>query len=320
MRQLRAAVTSSAALGVVWAFSAPAAAAAKTPTYLAVTRGSGSEACPDTEQLARHVERLRGRPEQAPTGAYDVRFSLDQAGLQATIRSDTGDARVLRDRGPSCSALEQATAVTLALLLDSDGQRESEARAAGTLQPEPQPREVSATAERPARSAVSVTLSLGGAALVGVVRPLAPALSGELGLSIGRLRTSLGVLALLPQTLTHGPGTLHESLLSGVGRTCLAATRGAALRLDVCSGLYVGRLQVEAHGYTRNERVAKTWLAVPLELALSSSTAPLGFELGAAALLPLRRSDFAIDGVGVAYRSLPIGAVLSLRGVGVWVL
>lgn len=59
---------------------------------------------------------------------------------------------------------------------------------------------------------------------------------------------------------------------------------------------------------------------MPLELSLASLAGPLGFDVGAAALVPLRRNDFSVDGVGVAYRSLPVGALVSLRGVGVWVL
>lgn len=74
-------------------------------------------------------------------------------------------------------------------------------------------------------------------------------------------------------------------------------------------------------GSSRSSGSAETaWLAVPLELSLASLAGPLGFDVGAAALVPLRRNDFSVDGVGVAYRSLPVGALVSLRGVGVWVL
>ena len=79
-----------------------------------------------------------------------------------------------------------------------------------------------------------------------------------------------------------------------------------------------GRAARPRGGYTRNESATKPWLAWPLEVALASTPAPLGFELGATLLLPLRRQDFAIDDVGVAYESLPAGVLLSLRGVGLW--
>jgi hypothetical protein len=45
---------------------------------------------------------------------------------------------------------------------------------------------------------------------------------------------------------------------------------------------------------------------------------PVGWELGAAALIALRRYEFAVDGLGVAYRSLPVGVMVSLRAYGFW--
>ena len=40
----------------------------------------------------------------------------------------------------------------------------------------------------------------------------------------------------------------------------------------------------------------------------------------ASALIPLRRSDFSIDNLGLVYSSWPVGALLSLRAVGTWML
>jgi hypothetical protein len=79
-------------------------------------------------------------------------------------------------------------------------------------------------------------------------------------------------------------------------------------------------LKVEANGYTRNDQVDKAWLAVPLELSLLTTASPMGVELGASALLPLRRNDFAIDNLGVAYESWPVGLLVSMRAVGSWLL
>ena len=167
---------------------------------------------------------------------------------------------------------------------------------------------------------MSLTFSLGGGGLAGVVQPVAPVVVGELGIGIERFRTNIGALWMPPQTLDFGPGTLDESLLSGAARTCLSAMRGGSLRLDLCSGFYVGRLSVEARGYTVNKTVSKTWLAVPIGVALATTSSPLGVELGASALVPLRRDDFSIDNLGVAYRSWPVGMLLSIRAVGSWVL
>ncbi|WP_437928403.1 hypothetical protein WMF37_03925 [Sorangium sp. So ce291] len=325
-----------------------------------MTRGAGAESCPDAARLIERVEQLRGRPETGASGVYVVSFTRGADGLRASIRSGTG-ARDLRDRSRSrsCAALEQATAVTLALLLDSDARepslREPEADARDETAPAPEaaapapeaPAPAGAPAPLPAalaetplersepagaggeqkdeapsseHGATRLTLAAGATGLFGVVRPFAPALSGELGIGGARFRAAIGALWLVPQTLKHGPGELRETMLAGVVRACFAVAGSAALRLDVCSGIHAGQLTVAASGYTRNDVAEKAWLAVPLELSLASLAGPLGLDVGAAGLLPLRRSDFSVDGVGVAHRSLPVGVLVSLRGVGVWVL
>ncbi|WP_437999184.1 hypothetical protein WMF26_03825 [Sorangium sp. So ce185] len=346
-------------MGFCAMLAAAGTARARAEPFLSVTRGAGAESCPDAPRLIARVEQLRGRPETGASGAYAVSFTRGDDGFRASIRSGSG-ARELRDRGGSCAALEQATAVTLALLLDSDARepplREPDADAGGepgapapapalqarapaTAPGAPAPSQASAAAlparpeppgagggarEREAPSpegdATRLTLAAGAAGLFGVVRPFAPALSAEVGIGGARWRATMGALWLVPQTLRHGPGELRETLLGGVARACFAAAGSAALRFDVCSGVHAGRLQAAASGYTRNDVAAKAWLAVPLELSLSRLSGPLGFDVGAAALLPLRRNDFSVDGVGVAYSSPPVGALVSLRGVGVWVL
>ncbi|WP_437725334.1 hypothetical protein [Sorangium sp. So ce861] len=358
-------------MGFCATLAAGGTARARAEPFLSVTRGAGAESCPDAARLTARVAQLRGRPETGASGAYAVSFTRGDDGFRASIRSGSG-ARELRDRGGSCAALEQATAVTLALLLDSDA-RESDAResplqapevdaggepapasgapapapgapasaagapAPGPGAPAPSPQASAAVPPRPEpsragggerereapspeRGATRLTLAAGATGLFGVVRPFAPALSAEVGVGDAPFRAVIGALWLVPQTIEHGPGELRETMLGGVVRACLAAAGSEALHFDVCSGVHAGWLKAAASGYTRNDVAEKMWLAVPLELSLASTTGPLGFDVSAAALLPLRRSDFSVDGVGVAYRSPPVGALVSLRGVGVWVL
>ncbi|WP_438041618.1 hypothetical protein [Sorangium sp. So ce128] len=325
--------------------AASGTATAQTEPFLSVTRGAGAESCPDAARLIERVEQLRGRPETGASDSYLVDFTRDTDGFRASIRSGSG-ARELRDRSRSCAGLEQATAVTLALLLDSDAREPSaqapEADGGAELAPAPEAAapSPSVSAERPpvarpapagagsgereastsGRGATRLTLAAGAAGLFGVVRPFAPALSAELGIGGARFRAAIGALWLVPQTLELGPGELRETMLGGAVRACFAAAGVGVLRFDVCSGVHAGRLKVAASGFTRNDAVETTWLAVPIELSLASLAGPLGFDVGAAALVPLRRNDFSVDGVGVAYRSPPVGALVSLRGVGSWML
>ena len=292
---------------------------------LSVSREEGAESCPDAEALTLHVERVRGQQATGASSAYRVRFSYRGGVFRAAIQVGEGaGTRVLSDRGATCAALEQATAVTLALLLDSDSREPLETAPAeppppppeALFEPEPEPE----PEREPTARAVSLTLSLGGAGFAGVVQPIVPVAVGELGIGVQRFRTNIGVLWMPWRTLDFGPGVLDETLISGVARMCLSAWRGVALRVDLCSGIYAGLLEVQARGYTRNDVVEKTWLAVPLEVALATTTGPIGLEAGASALLPLRRNDFSIDNLGVAYESWPVGMLLSLRAVGTWLL
>ena len=290
--------------------------------FASVVREVGADSCPDAEALGAHVERLRGHQATGESAAYRVSFSRRGGLFRATIRlSAGGGARELRDRGATCASLEQATALTLALLLDSDLHEPA------SEQDEPKPIELSPAHEMPVvditppeperqHARVSLTLSLGGAGVLGVVQPVVPAAVAELGIGVNRFRTSLGVLWMPTQTYELGPGNLHERLLSGVARTCFAAARGSVAHLDLCSGIYAGLLHVQATGYTRNASADQAWLAVPVELAVSTTSTPVSVEAGVSALFPVRRNDFAIDNLGTAYESWPVGMMLSLRAVG----
>jgi hypothetical protein len=297
----------------------------QTESFLSVTRDAGAESCPDADALAEHVRRVRGQQTTGATATYHVTFAFKAGVFRASIRvGNAAGARVLRDRGGTCASLEQATALTLALLLDSDASAlppEEEAATAPKLEaPKRQPVEP-ARAEPPAKHTnVRLTLGAGGAALLGVLNPIAPAVLAEAGIGVARFRTNIGVLWVPEQTLELAPGSVNETLLSGVARMCLAPWQGQGLRFDVCSGVHAGLLKVHAAGYTRDGAASKAWLAVPLELALSTSAAPMGVELGVSALVPLRRNDFAIDNLGVAYESWPVGMLLSMRAMGSWLL
>jgi len=301
--------------------SAAARAQSAPESFLSVTRDEGAESCPDTDSLSGHVQRLRGHEATGEPSAYHVSFTRRGGVFRAEIRlAGSSGVRVLRDRGATCASLEQATALTLALLLDSDSHE------LPTEKPEPEEPPVSRPpVRRPAeqnppeparrRTLTTMSLSFGGGGLFGVVQPAVPAALGELGIGIDRFHTSVGVLWMPTETLDFGPGRLDESLLSAVARTCIAAARSRELRFDLCSGIYAGLLKVRADGYTRNTSASKPWLAVPLELSLSTTSPPVGVEVGLSALLPLRRNDFAIDNLGVAYASWPVGLLLSMRAV-----
>jgi hypothetical protein len=299
---------------------------AAAASFLSVTRDEGADSCPDTESLRAHVERLRGHQPTGEPSAYRVRFSYRGGVYRATIQVGAGSAaRELHDRGATCASLEQATAVTLALLLDSDTHELPPEKREPVSPPpprpsKPQPAEQSPPDPERRRRATSLSLAVGGAAVFGLVQPVVPAALAEAGIGVNRFRTSIGVLWMPEQTLDFGPGQIRETLVSGVARTCLTAVRGEDAHFDLCSGIYAGLLKVRAEHYTVNDSADKAWLALPLEVSLGTTASPVGVEVGASALLPLRRNDFSIDHLGVAYASWPVGMMLSFRAVGRWLL
>ena len=301
-------------------------ARAQAPVPVRVDRAAGAEDCPDAAQLAERISAIRGRADAPSDGNYQVSFSHTADTFSAVIHSGpNGESqRVLRGHGLTCASLSQATAVTLALLFDS--QADSEPRPKPEPAPAPSPPKLKDPLDEPipvekhgSGPQIESTISAGAAGLAFVLRPLSPAFTGEIGLQIKGWRVGLGVLWNPAQSLTLEPGQVKESLLSGTARTCLAMAGTQHLHLDVCSGLFVGVLSAEAEGFTSNApRRSRAWLAVPLELALADTSAPVGWELSAAALGSLVHHDFEVTNLGTAYDAPRVGAMLTLRGVGAW--
>ncbi|HYP99364.1 MAG TPA: hypothetical protein VER96_11900 [Polyangiaceae bacterium] len=292
---------------------------------LRVERAPGAEDCADAANLGERIARIRGRADTPKNNHYEVTFSRDADTFSASIRSGpNGEGqRVLTGRGPTCASLAQATAVTLALLFDSDEDSATKA------EPEPKPPVPVATppvsaprveaplqaAPRP-REPLRGTLSLGAAGLVAVLRPISPALVAEMGLSFGGFRAGLGALWVPTQSLVLEPGHVDESLLAGTARACLSFARARRVEFDVCSGLFVGAVNARAAGFTSNEQAKRGWLAVPLELSVADLSGTLGWELSAIALGQLVHHDFEVEGLGAPYHAPRVGAMFTLRAVG----
>ena len=117
------------------------AACAQGTEGLQVERAPGAETCPDAVSLSQRIAAIRGRPLTFSRLSYEVYFTRTGETFSATIVSGlSGESRrVLEGRG-TCAALAQATAVTLALLFDSDAESAAkpEVEPAPALAPEPE--------------------------------------------------------------------------------------------------------------------------------------------------------------------------------------
>jgi hypothetical protein len=281
-------------LSLALAGTPPRAEAAQTEAALRVERNAGAEDCPDVTVLAAKIDAIRGADASPATTSYRVIFSHDGPAYSATIRAGAGESglRVMEDRGSSCAALARATAVTLALLFDShvalvdDSKRAGEGAPSVPVKAAPPP-SAAVDLPRPAkvRDRGATTLAVGAAGLGLVLRPLVPAIAAEGGIEVARWRMGIGVLGTLPQTIELGPGTVHESLLSGTVRACYAVERGQRLRFDLCGGAFAGVLSAEARGYTRNGYRKGPWFVLPLEVVLADLAGSIGWEVTASELL-----------------------------------
>jgi len=285
-------------------------AAARAQAGFTVERVAGAESCPDAEWLAARVADIRGKSAHGPT-AYRVTFSQVGPEFAASITAGSpGQRRTILSRRPTCGALGEATAVALALLFDSD-----ELEQENPPQPAPQ-LVVPVAAGAPPPVPRSATLAVGAAGLAGTLGAFSWAGTAETGGAIGRWRTAVGALWVLPETHALSPGSVREELLAGRVRLCGAPWQRRKLRLDLCSGAYVGAMTGEASGFSTNGQQTRLWVALPAEMVLGY--APLrhvGGELSVGALWQVKRSDFGIDGLGPAYRSPIVAGLVSLRAV-----
>jgi hypothetical protein len=290
---------------------------AQAPEGLRVERGPGAETCPDAPELNARIETIRGQP-SATGRTYSVAFRHEGHNYFAELRADADGSsrRSLATRADDCKPLAQATAVTLALLYDTAPPSPSpERRPEPVLRPPPPP--TAASIARPAPIRCELGAAIGAGVSAGVIRPWAPVLLGELGVRYKALHLGLGVAWLPQQRLALSSGSSELSLIAGDARACYAIVRRPWLRLEGCSGVLLGSLSAAASGYTSvSPRSSHTYAALPLELTLGQGVAHASWEVSAALLLPYRRNQFEIEGLGRVYDAPAISALLTLRAAG----
>jgi hypothetical protein len=267
-----------------------------------------------------------GRDSRASTTLYRVTFSRGPQAFTAAIRSGAEGAtvRFLDAREPNCAALAHATAIALAVLFDADlgGESTPEEKTPAPTPPPPvtppvakPPPAVDVPRARnsPSGARVEPLFSLGAAALVGVLRPVAPAFVADAGVELGSVRMTVGALLVAPQTIELARGSAREKLLSANLRLCYALLGRNALRLELCSGVLVGQATAEARDFYRNERHSELFLAFPAELALSGRSGFIGWQVGASALVPVPPNEFEVKNLGPVYEPPAIAGLFALR-------
>jgi len=331
--------------------TAPVCAAESTPvsgplTYaLSWVRAEGAEECPTGRVLATEVERRLGRA--VFDAAAERSFEVEVTRFGKTYRSDvyvrdagghTIGHRSLQSDEPDCSALVNATALAIALVIDpeaaahepaaSKGVASFEAPAVEAPPPPPAPPPVAAPAPAPApvqmrlptpRPATALTASTRAELTAGVVGATSPGFELSFSARPGR-RWGLEVSTsyALSQTLTRGIGSLDLGLTRASASLTFDAGRSERTRLFVGAGPSLGAFHVAVR---RPAPVTAPgdflFAALQLETALQVSVIDGVFiELGGSALVPLRRQAFLVRGQGEPIFRQPVLSGLGFLGAG----
>jgi hypothetical protein len=328
------------------------ARAAPVAATLSVRR-DGAENCPDGATVQASVERILGRSFRSRDDSprqitAEITFRHSPRGLDAVVRARGArqGERTLTDPGPTCAALAQAVAVTVALLLDERPlQTEASPATSAPATPATSAPSAPATSARPAvqTSAPSApptpppnpNPAPGATSRSARASPLFPIWAGFLtGVSLGQVgapsfapglelggdflpswSARVGAEFVLPRDRPLAPGVVAVSLLGGDVALCRALwQRELVFRTALCAEGSVAALHGTATGYPSTTSSTFLWVALGGRAELEGTIAQwFVWGLEASLLAPVRRQTFSIEPLGIAYESSPIGGAVRLR-------
>jgi hypothetical protein len=223
--------------------------------------------------------------------------------------------RLLSDHGHDCTALEDAVAVTIGLLLDSEVDQ-------GRSVPQPRAQRAAPTIKISQRSIElrppaaqggywSGSVQLGREFGVGSTDSTSLALNLARRFGVGwQLQTTM--LMWLPATTRYAGGHVDVSLLAGALQVC--RVWGQNWQLGPCVAASIGRLHGAGRGYAESSSSNLLWTAggaaVVLERPLGHGLM-LGFQ--GSAWLPTSRLSYSIENLGTAWSSPHIWTELAAR-------
>ena len=297
------------ALALAAVLAAPPTTAEPLSVELTVARSPAATDCPLAGELRTAVERIVQRSIASSPGdrlIVDVQFLRGYSGFEAVVRlagAKQGERR-LTDTGGSCAPLEQAVAVTLALLVDLDPEP-----------PEPMP----PPARSPASGSHGDLWICGGG---GLGLSAGPTLAGGGGTAASWARWSLrgGGGFVLPRQAALAPGYVRVGLVRGEVLLCRALAAGLRARLDACAGGSAGWLTGQGQGYPASMDAGFLWAAAEAAVRLGGVVGGHWlWGVQAEVLTPFGRHTFSVENAGVAYRSSPVAGLLELQlGARLW--
>lgn len=291
--------------------------------------------CPSEAELRSQTEALLGQPLDRYERALDVRATVEHATTPEPrwrVRLVLGE-RVRELDASECATLADAVALIVAstidpaaldrALADTDPVAEPEPTAepdpAAEPEPAPAPEPLPAPEPEPAAAPlvpeppplrVSGLLRLGGGLLLG---PL-PGLAGTPTLSVGIDRRALRVALTggwaLSRPARDGdhPEVGVETSLGWVALQACGVPALGPIELPICAGVQAGGIRGRALGIERPGIDTLPWLAFEAGLGVVWTHAlGLGPFVEVAALVPVLRPGFALEGAGLLHRAGSVG-------------
>lgn len=301
----------STRLVVVLAFAAVLGSEeiARAAPLVAVERAPLAEDCPDASALSRAIARMTPKAPvpsgSEESGAFRVFFDRQQGGYSARIvvSGEHAGTRELSDPGERCSTLADATALTIALILDPDA-----------TPPAPEPvRELPPPSVEPASRPWGFIIDAGGGIVVGLVRDVAPVFQvGVSALPVKMLSIDAAALFVPTQSLPFDRGSVDVTFVGGRLAGCLAPL-DASVRVAACAGMSAGGLFAAGVGYPTESSALRSLFAADFAInARGPIIGGLGWSARAGLMVPLHRQLFGIEGAGVSYESLPVAVVATI--------
>jgi hypothetical protein len=291
----------AALVGPTWLIRERAAQGASIDrARLAVARSPQALSCPDEEQLAALVRRARAEGARSTVGLQlEVEMRPAGGGFEALIHASgarQGERQIQVD-GP-CENLAQALAVSLALLLDDEGQWLP-----------PVPVSSAPSSGRPAVSSAAPAASLArppprtalvlGAGLIrgapgDAVAPQILAGAQRTGPGWGLL--ARGAFSWHTYPLSQGEVRVQAAMIPGRGGWVPV---DGERRAGLCGRAAVGALRGTGAGHAEDHSVLRPWAGAGPAVVVGSGRDRTGaVEVEAGVWVPLRRETFSIDGIG----------------------
>lgn len=340
--------------------ASPSRADARGETVrLSWVRGPGAELCSSEAALAGRVAARLGRDPFSDRAARSIEGLVvrkdERFSARIYVRDDRGallGVREIEDASPTCSALDEAVTLAVALTIDPEaalqpptptpvepvspavpnappsapspsapsappsapGAPPSIAPAAPSIAPaaRPAPSRAAPARSAPAFGVATVRALLG----FGLLPRSAAGVASSAEVGAGRLRATAG-LVWFPEARTSDGG-FGFGLAAGALGGCFDAHRAPAVRLGLCAGAMGGAIHAVTYEVAPTNPGDHPWAALSLAGRLEvQPVGPLTLHLGLEALAPLVRHRFLVIGrAGTVFEPPPVGAIAS-AGVGV---